>query len=356
MKKKVLLIPLVLLLSLGVVAIGCPAPAPEVVPTPVAPAVPEPEVVEVPAAVEWPTRPVEFVILAGIGGGADKYARYMTGLNLKKKYIPYALLPVNRTGGSGAVAMDYVLKQKGNDYCIMITLNSFITTPIMMKGLGFDYKDFTGIALLALDNFPLWTHVGTEWNTWDEFLATAMERSIIVSGTGSKQEDEIVFRLIEQKTGCKPFKYVPYKGGGAVAKALVGQHVEADVNQVSEVGKYYPEFVKLPLAVFQPERLKLTGDLAALNEAPTGHEVGIDLDYNMMRGIFASPGISPEAKAGLVGLFSKMNDDPEWQTFLADRGLVRTFITGDELTAFLDDYYAMHVELIDTLGWEMELQ
>lgn len=330
-KKKILLIPLVLLLAISLVVTGCPAPDQQPVK-------------------EWPLRPIEFVILAGTGGGADRYARFMTGLNIKNKYIPEALLPVNRTGGAGAVAMDYVLKQRGNGHVIMITLNSFITTPLF-QDLPFNFRDFTPIALLALDNFPLWTHNDTPWETWDEFLAEAMERSIIVAGTGSKQEDEIVFRSIEKLTGVKPFTYVPYPGGGAVAKALVGQDVEATVNQVSEAGAFYPEFVKLPLVVFQPERLVLTGELAPLNDVPTGHEVGIPLDYSMMRGIFAPPGISDEARDGLVELFRQISEDSEWQKYLAERGLKQVFITGDELTAFLDDYYEFHVDLMKDLGW-----
>jgi len=259
------------------------------------------------------------------------------------------MLPVNRPGGAGAVGMDYVIKQSGNGYVIMITLNAFVTTPLF-QDLPFTFRDFTGVALLALDNFPLWVHVNSPWHTWDEFLATAMEREIEVCGTGTKQEDEIVFRLIEQKTGCKPFLYIPYKGGADVAKALVGEHHEADVNQVSEAGPYYPEYLRA-LVVFQPERLNLPGTLSLLNEVPTGHEVGIDLDYNMMRGIFAAPDISAEARDGLVELFRDIHEDEEWIQFLAEKGLKQVFITGDELTEFLEDYEDMHESLMKDLGW-----
>ena len=39
------------------------------------------------AAAAWPDKPVEFTISAGVGGGADKYARFLIGLNVKNKYI-----------------------------------------------------------------------------------------------------------------------------------------------------------------------------------------------------------------------------------------------------------------------------
>jgi tripartite-type tricarboxylate transporter receptor subunit TctC len=297
------------------------------------------------AEAAWPTRPVEFTISAGAGGGADKYARFLIGLNVKGKYIDEAIIPVNKPGGAGAVAMQAVLGQKGNGYQMLITLNSFITTPLF-QNLPFSFRDFTPICLLALDNFPLWVPKDSPFKTAGDFIAEAKKRSLQVGGTGSKQEDEIVFRAIEKISGTKPFKYVPFKGGGDVAKALVGKHVEATVNQVSEAGGFFPEFVR-PLCVFQDDRLDIDG----YRDTPTGKEVGIDLSYNMMRAIFAPPGISQEAQDGLVELFRKISQDKEWLAFAAKTGLKATFITGDDLMAFAEDYEKKHIEIMKAQGW-----
>ncbi|UCG39156.1 MAG: tripartite tricarboxylate transporter substrate binding protein [bacterium] len=297
------------------------------------------------AEAAWPERPVEFVISAGVGGGADKYARFLIGLNVKGKYIEEAILPVNKEGGAGAVAMQYVLSQKGNDYMMLITLNSFLTTPLF-QNLPFSYRDFTPIALLALDNFPLWVHKDSAYKTVDDFIAAAKKESLTVGGTGSKQEDEIVFRAIEKLAGTKPFKYVPYKGGGDVAKALVGKHVEATVNQVSEAGGFFPEFVR-PLCVFQDDRLAIKG----YEDVPTGKEAGVPLSYTMMRAIFAPPGISKEAQAGLTELFRKMSQDKEWLEFADKTGLKSTFLTGDELRKFADEFEKTHIEIMKGQGW-----
>jgi len=297
------------------------------------------------AEAAWPTRPVEFTISAGAGGGADKYARFLIGLNVKGKYIPEAIIPVNKPGGAGAVAMQAVLGQKGNGYQMLITLNSFITTPLF-QNLPFSFRDFTPICLLALDNFPLWVYKDSPYKNVADFIAEAKKRSIQVGGTGSKQEDEIVFRAIEKIAGTKPFKYVPFKGGGDVAKALVGKHVEATVNQVSEAGGFFPEFVR-PLCVFQDERL----DIPGYEDVPTGKEAGIDFSYNMMRAIFAPPAISDEARDGLVGLFKKISQDKDWLDFAAKTGLKATFITGDDLMKFCEEYEKKHIEIMKGQGW-----
>ena len=297
------------------------------------------------AEAAWPSKPVEFVIPAGVGGGADQYARFLIGVNIKNNYISQPILPVNLDGGAGAVAMQSVLRQKGNNYEMMITLNSFITTPLF-QNLPFTFRDFTPIALLALDNFPLWVHKDSPYKTLNDFLEAARKKSIDVCGTGSKQEDEIVFRAIQKIMDTKPFKYVPFKGGGAVAKALVGGHVEATVNQVSEAGPFYPDYVR-PLCVFQEKRL----DIPGYEDVPTGKEAGIDFNYNMMRAIFAPPGISKEAQDGLVGLFKHISEDKDWIAFAKKTGLQREFITGDALMNFCADYEKKHIEIMKAQGW-----
>lgn len=297
------------------------------------------------AEAKWPERPIEWVIPAGTGGGADQYTRYLIGLNVKAKYIDEAILPVNKDGGAGAVAMQSVLSNKGNGHMMMITLNAFLTTP-MFQNLPFNYKDYTPIALLALDNFPLWVHKDATYQTAQDFIAAAKGASLTVAGTGSKQEDEIVFRAIEKVAGTKPFKYVPYKGGGDVAKALMGKHCEATVNQVSEAGPFYPDFVR-PLCVFQDDRLTAPG----YENVPTGKEVGIDLSYNMMRAVFAPPGISAEARDGMIEFFKKLTVDPEWLEYAAKTGLDARPKFGDDLGKFAEGFNALHVDIMKAQGW-----
>ena len=52
-----------------------------------------------------PNKPIDFVIMAGKGGGADKMARLMQSIIEKEKLSPRPLVPVNKSGGSGAEAL-----------------------------------------------------------------------------------------------------------------------------------------------------------------------------------------------------------------------------------------------------------
>ncbi len=55
------------------------------------------------SAAAWePTKPIEFVIPAGTGGGADQMARLISGIAEKHKLSPRPLIAVNKSGGAGA--------------------------------------------------------------------------------------------------------------------------------------------------------------------------------------------------------------------------------------------------------------
>ena len=94
-------------------------------------------VASVDSAKAWePKKPVEFVIMAGKGGGADKAVRFIQSIIAKNKLSSKPFTPVNKPGGSGAEALVHVKNAKNPDHTLMFTLNSFYTTPLLQPGLG----------------------------------------------------------------------------------------------------------------------------------------------------------------------------------------------------------------------------
>ncbi len=119
-------------------------------------------------AAAWePKKPVEFVIMAGKGGGADRLARFIQGIIEKNSLSSKPFVPINKGGGSGAEALRYLKDHAGDPHVIMATLNSYYTTPLRNPGLGVDIAEFTPITRLAEDTFQLWVHVDTGITTVD---------------------------------------------------------------------------------------------------------------------------------------------------------------------------------------------
>ena len=124
------------------------------------------------AQAAWePNKPVEFVVMAGKGGGADKAVRLLQSIIAADKMAPVPFTPVNKPGGSGAEALVHMNGKKGDNHTIMFTLNSFYTTPLRQPGLGVDIETFTPIARMAEDTFLRWVNADRkDINTIPDFV------------------------------------------------------------------------------------------------------------------------------------------------------------------------------------------
>jgi tripartite-type tricarboxylate transporter receptor subunit TctC len=296
-----------------------------------------------------PTKPVEFIISTGPGGGSDIYARKMQSIIDNLKLSPQPVTPVNKSGGSGTVAFQYVFDRKGDSSEIMITLNSFFTTLIVQK-LPFKGTDFTPVANLALDPFYLWVKDDSPWKTAQDFITAAKADVLVVAGTGSKQEDEALFRRIQTVAGTKAFNFVGYASGAEVAGALQGTsavNVVATVNNPSE-GKAGLASKKLrPLCTFEPNAATLSGVAV-----PTCKSQGLAIDdYFIMRAIMAAPGISAGQQAFWVDVFKKVYDSPDWKAFMTENNLIPDFKSGADFQKLVADYQKLHEDIAKQFNW-----
>ena len=278
----------------------------------------------VPAAAEWkPVKPVEFVVMAGQGGGADKLARFIQSIIEKNKFADVPFIPINKGGGSGADALRYLKDNAGNDHVIMATLNSYYTTPLRNPGIGVNIEEFTPIARLAEDTFVLWVNAESDIKSVDDYVKVVKEKGTgwKMGGTGTGQEDSLVTALLEKAYGLK-MTYVPFKGGGDVAVNLVGKHVDSTVNNPSEAIGFHQAGKVRPLASLTKE------PIAELKDVPTFKSLGHDLVYRMQRSVVAPGGIKPEVAAYYKGVFEKVFNSDEWKGYCKKNALQCAWLTG----------------------------
>ncbi|TCP41806.1 Bug family tripartite tricarboxylate transporter substrate binding protein [Rhodovulum marinum] len=297
------------------------------------------------AAEGWtPNKPVEMVIMAGQGGGADRLARLFQSMIQTENLSPMPILPVNKGGGSGAEALRYLKDKEGDATTVMATLNSYYTTPLRTD-IGVDIEEFTPIARMAIDNFILWVNADSDIQTLDDYIAAVKEAggSWKMGGTGSGQEDSLVTAMLEEEFGVK-YTYVPFDGGGTVAKNLVGNHIDSTVNNPSEQMGFYKAGKSRPIAAFSEERLE------AFPDVPTMRELGHDLVYTMQRSFVGPKDMPAEAVAFYTDMFTKLSETAEWQKYAADEALDAKLLTGDALQEFLLNGREVHRKILDSMG------
>jgi putative tricarboxylic transport membrane protein len=294
-----------------------------------------------------PNRPVEFVVPAGTGGGADVMARFVAPLISKYKLSPTPFIVINKSGGAGAEGFMYVKGKKADPNLVIITLSNLFTTPLA-TGVPFNWKDLTPLARLALDYFVLWVNAESPYKTAKEYFAAVKKEpgKFMMGGTGTAQEDQIITIMMEQAFGLK-FVYVPFKGGGDVAVQLVGNHVNSTVNNPAEAVSHWKAGRLKPLATIDDERIALP----EWDKIPTIKEaVGVELSYMMLRGIFGAPGITKDQQAFYADVLKKVTETPEWKTYISDNGLKAAYLTGPDYVKWVGEQETIHKDLMTKGG------
>jgi len=302
-----------------------------------------------------PAKPVEFVVPAGTGGGADQMARLIQGIIVKHKLMNQSMVVVNKSGGAGAEGFLDIKGAKGDPHKIIITLSNLFTTP-MATGVPFNWKDMTPVSMMALDQFVLWVNAQSPYKTASDYITAvkaAGPNKFKMGGTGSKQEDQIITVSLQKATGTK-FIYVPFKGGGEVAVQLVGDHIHSTVNNPIEAVAQWRAGSLRPLCVFDNDRMsyktKVT-ETQSWADIPTCTEAGVPTDYVMLRGIFMAPGVSPAQQAYYVNLMAKVRETPEWKEYMEKGAFNTTAMSGSDFQKWLAAAEAAHVTLMTEAGF-----
>jgi putative tricarboxylic transport membrane protein len=308
-----------------------------------------------PTHAAWePTKPVEFIVPAGTGGGADQMARAIQGIVTKHNLMKQPMVVINKSGGAGGEGFLDVKNSKGDPHKIIITLSNLFTTPLA-TGIPFSYKDLTPVAMLALDEFILWVNADKPYKTAKEYVdaAKAANGTFKMAGTGSKQEDQIITEALQKATGSK-FIYIPERGGGAVAVQLVGGHVDSTVNNPIEAVAHWKGGKVRPLCVFDSKKLdykeKLAGNMS-WNDVPTCKSAGLDIEYLMLRGVFMTPNATKDQVDYYIELFKKVRETPEWKKLMEEGAFNTTFMTGDALVKWVATEEQRHQELMKAAGF-----
>jgi tripartite-type tricarboxylate transporter receptor subunit TctC len=307
------------------------------------------------ALAAWqPTKPVEFVVPAGTGGGADQMARLMQGIIIKHKLMDQPLIIVNKSGGAGAEGFLAVKGANGDPHKIIITLSNLFTTPLA-TGVPFNWRDMTPVGMMALDQFVLWVNADSPYKSAKDYGAAVKANTgkMKMGGTGSKQEDQIITVAMEKAVGGK-FIYVPFKGGGEVAVQLVGGHIDSTVNNPAEAVAQWRAGKLRALCVFDDQRLNYKAKVTEQQswaDIPTCKEAGIPTSYTMLRGIFAAPGIPAEAVAYYEDLLKKVIATPEWKEYMEKGAFNTSTKFGNDFKTWLGQAEMTHRNLMKEAGF-----
>lgn len=306
-----------------------------------APAAPE-------AAATYPEHDIALIIQSSPGGGSDLFARTFANAVSTNKLLSVVVAPENMPGASGAVAYAYVAGKAGDPYVLLNASGTFITTPILGQGTDAEkvnYKNFTPIAALALDEMVIAVKTDGKYATLDEVIEAAKAEPdvVLAGGTEFGSPDSICYFLLEKATTAN-FNYIVFDGGDEVNAALLGGNVDVAIGNPGDFMELYKGGKVKLIGSFSEERL------ASLPDVPTVKEQGIDAVYQLTRGFAAPSGIPAEAVTVLETALKDYMQTAEWKAYVTENSLTEKYMTSAEFTSFLEESTTFHTEILKEMG------
>lgn len=284
---------------------------------------------------------IELVAGYGPGGGHDIMLRAMAKVLTEEKLVDVPVTVVNKDGGGSAVSMGYLNGRKGDGHYLMAITSSHIVTPLKTK-LPLNYASFTPIARLGIDPELLVVNPNSKYPTMEDIVKA--EGTLNVGGTSIGSIEQIAAIQFSKLSGVS-INFIPFDGDAEVVTALLSNQIDFAMTNPGSVTDFLKTNKLKALAISTTERIDNMPDV------PTFQEQGYDITLSLFRGVTAPADISPEAKAYLIDLMTKLNDNEEWKAkYLTPNSVVPGLLTGDDFAKYLADTEEVYKQTLIELG------
>jgi putative tricarboxylic transport membrane protein len=291
---------------------------------------------------KFPSKPIEVVTHSGVGGGTDITARMM--MVHAPGVFKTEFVVVNRTGGSGAAAMDYLLERKDGHAIALITQTHLLTI-LRSKG-KYKYEDLVPLARATEDPQVLMVGKNSPFKTPQDFVAAGKGKSLKWGTTHVGSVDHIGSVAVARAAKHQNPTIVPFRGGGDIVINLVGGNIDCALVNYAEAESQIKSGDIRPLAIFAGSRLK------ALPNTPTGKEIGVDAgSQSTVRGFVTSRGTPPDRVKALEEGLVKAMQGQMFTTYLESSGQALDSVTAaGPWKAQLDQFMVDGKQTLEALG------
>jgi tripartite-type tricarboxylate transporter receptor subunit TctC len=277
----------------------------------------------------YPSRPIEFVVPWGPGGGADQLARKLQ--RLIEPELKVSLPVVNVPGATGGTGMTKMLSAPADGYSISVYIAD--THALMATGSPrWKAGDFVPLGIMIRQPSALFVKMDSPFKTWTDVVKAAKANpgklKVAILGFGSV--DDMALKYMEQK-GIR-FTGVPYAKPGERYTAILGGHADLLYEQPGDVRSFLDQKQMRAILIFNRERV-----LPDFADVMSSKEAGLEVYLPQFRSLIARAGTPPERVKVLADAIAKAANDPEYYGFLKESLALRdSFIPAAAAGKFLD--------------------
>jgi len=293
-----------------------------------------------PASAQYPDRAIKMVVPWAAGGDTDNIFRPLA--QQLQKHIGQTVVVANVTGASGTVGAREAKGSPADGYTVY-AMHDYIHL-VHYSGLtDISYKDFEPICLVSATPSVLTASPKTPWKDWQEFLADAKKRpGEITVGATLSSTSHIFPATIEKAAGVK-FKYVSYEGLAPRMTAILGGHIDLTDSNLTQKGKVDAGQLKF-LAIATEQRDP------EIPNVPTLKELGLNIVYEVVRGLVVPKGTPAPVRAKIVEACGKATAEPAFKEAMKLQGTRVAFLDDKQYGAFLDKIDGENKTIMSDLG------
>lgn len=278
-----------------------------------------------------PSRSIDLIIPFAPGGAADVAGRIFADEISKILGVP--VVPVNKAGASGTYGATLVSKAKADGYTLLTnTTSGMILAPVLLPKIEYDTKDFFPIAITSFMADCIIVRPDSPYQSINTLIEAARKNPGKVSyGTaGVGSDGHFNGEILASVTNVK-FKHVPFKGGGEIAPAVMGGHVDFGSGMV---------MVYIPLAKANKLKiLAITGNerMKSIADVPTFQGLGIKGNFiDTWTGFFAPATTPAHILDKLVAATEKVLKSEKYIEKIEKIGVVVRYNTPSEFKSILE--------------------
>ena len=276
------------------------------------------------------------------GGESDLSARHQQVV-LKKKCAAIDTIIQYKAGAGGGLMWSQMNSLPGDGLNVVgINLPHIVFQPIEGE-VQYKTADITPVFWFHYTPDVLVVPESSPYKTFAEFIAAAKKDpgKMNLGGSGLNSANHASHERLNAAFGIKS-TYVPYKGTGDMALAVVGAQIDGAVT-------YTPFAIAnkskvRALAVAMEKRHPLMPDV------PTFRELGVDWIDGAYRGIGMPKSTPPEARKKMSDMWAALNAEAEMKELAAKSGFELVNVGVPQMDAFMAERTKVYVEGAKRLG------